>query len=156
MDNDAGVHQTELLLSNECWDFLRQVSVGRLAVWAGDGPDIFPINYTTDHGTIVFRTGTGAKLQAALGDFPVAMEADGVNQDNGLAWSVVVHGKAQLLSSTADVLSTFSLPLFPWEPGKKDYFVRIVPTSISGRRFTVAQPSTWWTSGQGNRPSAVE
>ncbi|MEE2522615.1 pyridoxamine 5'-phosphate oxidase family protein [Pseudarthrobacter sp. J75] len=156
MDKDASVHQTELLPSNECWNFLRQVSVGRLAVWRGDAPDIFPINYTVDHGTIVFRTGAGAKLQAALGDFPVAMEADGVNQDNGLAWSVVVRGAAQLLSSTDDILSTFSLPLFPWEPGTKDHFVRIVPTSISGRRFIVAPPSIWWTQGQGNKPAAME
>lgn len=82
--------RTEKLESQECWNLLRQVSVGRLAVWLADGPDIFPVNYTTDHGTVVFRTGSGTKLEAALGDYPVAMEADGVNPETGVAWSVVI------------------------------------------------------------------
>lgn len=59
----------ERLESQECWRLLRQVSVGRRAVWLQEGPDIFPVNYTTDHGTVVLLTGEGAKLQAALGDF---------------------------------------------------------------------------------------
>ena len=156
MENKPAVPPTELLESHECWALLRQVSVARLAVWLEDGPDIFPVNYTTDHGTVVFRTGAGTKLQAALADFPVAMEADGVNPETGVAWSVVIRGKAQLLTKTEDVVSTFSLPLFPWEAGKKDHFVRVMPDSISGRRFSVAAPNTWWTPSQGTKPTASE
>ncbi|MDQ0635177.1 hypothetical protein QFZ40_003086 [Arthrobacter pascens] len=156
MENEPLVPKTEQLESQECWHLLRQVSVGRLAVWHEDGPDIFPVNYTTDHGTVVFRTGSGAKLQAALSDFPVAMEADGVDPDTGVAWSVVLRGKAELLTQKEDVLSTFSLPLFPWEAGKKDHFVRVVPGQISGRRFTVAPPNTWWTPTEGAHRSAFE
>jgi hypothetical protein len=36
---------------------LRSAEVGRLAVSVADHPDIFPINYLVDHGTIVFWTG---------------------------------------------------------------------------------------------------
>jgi hypothetical protein len=156
MDNKPEVPVTELLESHECWSLLRQVSVGRLAVWHEDGPDIFPVNYTTDHGTVIFRTGSGTKLQAALAEFPVAMEADGVNPETGVAWSVVIRGKAEVLTKTDDVLSTFSLPLFPWQAGKKDHFVRVVPATISGRRFIVAPPNMWWTPTEGAKPSAVE
>ncbi|MDQ1593565.1 MAG: uncharacterized protein QOH40_121 [Arthrobacter pascens] len=156
MKNEPAEPMTELLESHECWSLLRQVSVARLAVWLEDGPDIFPVNYTTDHGTVVFRTGTGTKLKAALGDFPVAMEADGVNPETGVAWSVVIRGKAELLTRTEDVVNTFSLPLFPWEAGKKDHFVRVVPGSISGRRFTVAPPNMWWTPPEGGKRSALE
>src|SRR5680860_1471871 len=55
MENKPAVPKTELL-QEECWRLLREASVGRLAVWHGDGPDIFPINYATDHGTVIFRT----------------------------------------------------------------------------------------------------
>ena len=156
MENQQKVSPAEMLESQECWALLRQVSVGRLAVWLEDGPDIFPVNYATDHGTLVFRTGTGTKLDAVQGEFPVAMEADGVNPETGVAWSVVIRGKAELLTKTDDVLATFSLPLFPWEAGHKDHFVRVLPISISGRRFIVAPPNIWWNAVQGAKRAAPE
>ncbi|ALE05638.1 flavin-nucleotide-binding protein [Arthrobacter sp. ERGS1:01] len=137
---------TTALKPDECWKLLRTVSVGRLAVWVMDHPDIFPINFTTDHGTLVFRTGEGTKLASALGDTPVAMEADGVDANSGIAWSVVAKGSATAILATDDVLGTIGLPLFPWEAGHKDHFIRITPTSITGRRFVVTEPSTWWGS----------
>ena len=50
MGNDAA---TEILEPRECWELLRGVSVGRLAVWLGDRPDIFPVNYALDGTTQV-------------------------------------------------------------------------------------------------------
>ena len=135
---------TTVLQAHECWKQLRTVSVGRLAVWVEDHPDIFPINYTTDHGTLVFRTGGGTKLASVLGETPVAMEADGVDSGTGVAWSVVAKGVASAILATDDVLDTLGLPLFPWEDGHKDHFIRITPTSITGRSFVVAEPSAWW------------
>ena len=133
---------TKVLQPHECWTLLRTVSVGRLAVWVEDHPDIFPINFTTDHGTLVFRTGEGTKLASALGDTPVAMEADGVDAETGVAWSVVAKGGATAILATDDVLDTVGLPLFPWEEGHKDHFIRITPTSITGRSFVVTAPLT--------------
>jgi len=144
---------TDELAVHECWAFLRGVSVGRLALWVTDHPDIFPINFTLDHGTLVFRTGEGTKLATALGENPVALEADGVDPASGIAWSVVVKGSATLIHSTEDALDRFSLMLFPWHSGPKDAFIRIAPTSVTGRRFTVTAPSKWWTS-QANAPHA--
>lgn len=146
----------EVLSDSDCWDCLRGVSVGRLAVTLEDGPDIFPVNYTTDHGTIVFRTGTGTKLAAVESDARVALEADGVNPDAGVAWSVVIRGRAELVKRPDDVLESFSLPLFPWQAGRKDQFVRIIPNSVSGRRFSVVEPKEWWTPDAGTSRSAVE
>ncbi|WP_115787709.1 pyridoxamine 5'-phosphate oxidase family protein [Arthrobacter silvisoli] len=139
------VSEVEVLSPEQCWALLRGVSVGRLAIWVNDHPDIFPINYKVDHGTLVFRTGEGTKLHAALGETPVALEADGVDQDAGIAWSVVVKGEAAGVKLTQELLDTVGLRLFPWQAGRKDAFVRIVPTSISGRRFKVTSPLTWWS-----------
>jgi nitroimidazol reductase NimA-like FMN-containing flavoprotein (pyridoxamine 5'-phosphate oxidase superfamily) len=153
MMNKPATAPTEELTVHECWALLRGVSVGRLALWVTDHPDIFPINFTVDHGTLVFRTGEGTKLAAALGETPVALEADGVDPASGVAWSVVVKGSATLIKSTEDVLDSFSLMLFPWQSGHKDSFVRISPTLVTGRKFTVTAPTQWWTA-QAKAPHA--
>jgi len=141
---------------HECWAMLRTVSVGRLAVMADGRPDIFPINYTVDGGTVVFRTGQGTKLSAASGDAAVAVEADGVDPESGLAWSVVVKGTAEVVKRAEDVLDTSRLYLFPWQAGRKDAFVRITPDSVTGRRFKVTEPMTWWTQISSSAKSAHE
>lgn len=145
MTNTPAPAPPQVLSANECWALLRSVSVGRLALWVTDHPDIFPINYAVDHGSLVFRTGVGAKRDAALSGTPVAMEADGVDPSSGVAWSVVVKGAAALVESTEEVLDTFSINLFPWQAGRKDSFIRVTPTSVTGRKFTVVAPAHWWT-----------
>jgi len=60
-------------------------------------------------------------------------------------WFVVVKGGAAGVTLIQEVLDTVELLLFPWQAGRKDAFVRIVPTTVSGRRFKVAPPLTWWT-----------
>ena len=153
MTNKPANRQTEDLPVHECWVMLRGVSVGRLAVWVTDHPDIFPVNYAVDHGTLIFRTGQGTKLAAAIRDVPVALEADGVDPESGVAWSVVVKGETAVINSTEEVLDSFSLMLFPWHSGRKDSFIRISPTSITGRKFRVTAPAEWWTT-QANAPLA--
>jgi hypothetical protein len=155
MSNESS-SQVQNLEHHECWALLRTVSVGRLAVLVDGRPDIFPVNYTVDGGTLVFRTGQGTKLSAASGDAAVAVEADGVDPQTGLAWSVVIKGTAALVKSTEDVLETSRLYLFPWQAGKKDAFVRITPDSVSGRRFQVTDPMTWWTQISSTARTAPE
>ena len=78
-----------------CWNLLRSAEVGRLAVSIKDQPDIFPINFVVDHGTVVFRTAEGTKLAAAVLGRGVAFEADGFDAGAGEAWSVVIKGRAE-------------------------------------------------------------
>ncbi|MHA7244112.1 pyridoxamine 5'-phosphate oxidase family protein [Paeniglutamicibacter antarcticus] len=144
MDEKQHHPNTERLETDQCLELLRAVSVGHLAVSTGDRPQIFPINFTIDHGTVVFRTGPGTKLDTLRSQPHVAFEADGVNQETGVAWSVMVQGEAELFGGIEETLDTFDLMLFPWESGPKEQFVRIVPSSMTGRRFKVADPTTWW------------
>ena len=130
---------------HQCWELLRSHEVGRLAVAIANHPDIFPINYVVDHASVVFRTAEGTKLQAATGDTPVALEADGVNADTGVAWSVVIKGQAAPVQNPQEVMDTVGLLLFPWQAGKKEHFVRITPDTVTGRRFKEVPPMTWWT-----------
>lgn len=144
------------LSGSECWALLRASSVGRLAVWLEDHPEIFPINYAVDHGTVVFRSSAGTKAAAAVSDWPVALEADGYDAETSEAWSVVIKGKAEAVTSVPDLLDTIDLPLFPWQAGNKGRFIRIVPSSVSGRRFPVADPSIWLTPLSGAKRASPE
>jgi hypothetical protein len=135
----------EVLDANACWDLLRGVSVGHLAVLVDGHPEIFPVNYKVDHGSVVFRTGEGTKLHAAARPTAVALEADGTDQDKRTAWSVQIKGHAEVLEPSPELMTGVGLTLFPWQAGHKDHFVRIVPTTVSGRRFTVTSPLTWWS-----------
>lgn len=143
MHNDPPQTPTEVLDAAACWDLLRGVSVGHLAVLVDGYPEVFPVNYKVDHESVIFRTGEGTKLRAAGGPLAVALEADG--HDDAKAWSVLVKGKAVVLEPSEELLRGAGLTLFPWQAGEKDHFVRIVPTSVSGRRFTIASPLTWWS-----------
>jgi nitroimidazol reductase NimA-like FMN-containing flavoprotein (pyridoxamine 5'-phosphate oxidase superfamily) len=129
----------EVLEANVCWQFLRDSEVGRLAVSITDHPDIFPVNYIVDHGTVVFRTAEGTKLAAAVLGRAVAFEIDGYEPDRGDAWSVVLKGHASEIERMQDVFDALELPLFPWHASPKHRFVRIEPFDISGRRFHVAE-----------------
>ncbi len=146
----------EELSVDACWAFLRAQSVGRLAVWVVDHPDIFPLNYVIDHGTLVFRSRRGTKLMAALSEAPVALEIDGFESDSSKAWSVVVKGHAKEISEVQEVLGTMDLPLFPWQAGEKNHFVRIIPDVVTGRRFPVAAASAWRSPLSDMRHSSVE
>jgi uncharacterized protein len=135
------------LEANACWALLRSHEVGRLALSIDDRPEIFPVNYVVDHGTVVFRTAEGTKLAGSV-ERGVAFEADGYEPGTGEAWSVVVKGRAEEISRGQELLDTADLPLFPWHAAAKQRFVRIVPDEITGRRFRVVGREAWkmpWT-----------
>ena len=131
--------------TSTCLELLRTREVGRLAVSITDHPDIFPINYVVDHGTIVFRTAEGTKLAAAVLGRGVAFEIDGYDPEAGDAWSVVVKGYAIEIEQLQSYFDALDLPLFPWHAGPKHRFVRIEPVQISGRRFHVVGREAWGT-----------
>lgn len=135
--------EVSILIEHGCWALLRSSSVGRLAVAGPEGPDIFPLNYVVDHGTVVFRTGEGTKTRIITEDPRVAFEVDGFDAATGEAWSVVIKGLAESISDLYEGLDALTLPLAPQQAGAKHRFVRIVPADISGRRFAVADSDTW-------------
>jgi len=116
---------------------LRDAPVGRLAVLVDGRPDIFPVNAVVDHGTVVFRTAPGTKL-AAASRADVAYEVDGYDVQDGAAWSVVVKGRGHVVREANEWLNAAALPIFPWQEGRKSWFVRIEPLSVTGRRFPVS------------------
>ncbi|MDP9830349.1 pyridoxamine 5'-phosphate oxidase family protein [Kineosporia succinea] len=126
-----------------CWQHLRTTDIGRLAVLVEGDVDIFPVNYTVDHGCIIVRTAGGTKLSWALAGPPVAFETDGHDSDERRFWSVVLKGRAEELTDLDERLSAGDLPLMPRHGGPKHRFLRIVPGTVTGRRFESAQHEHW-------------
>ena len=139
-DVDATQSPVHLLTHEECWDFLLSASLGRLAVAVGGVPDIFPVNFVAADQRILFRTAAGTKLLELTVNHTVAFETDGVGRDE--AWSVVVHGTARALDTQREMEAAATLPLSPLIPTVKPIFVEIVPTKITGRRFTLGPEPT--------------
>lgn len=133
MDDTPATEQLDIAT---CLALLREAPFGRLAVIVNNRPEIFPVNHAVHRGSVVFRTSTGTKLFASVGQ-PVAYEADGLDSADGRAWSVVVAGTAHEIQQLHEVLEALELPVFPWEGGPKPHFIRIDPDSITGRRFQI-------------------
>ncbi len=132
----------EELSESECWTLLRTVDIGRLATpTPRGGVEIFPVNHVVDQGSIVFRTAMGTKLTNALDASEVAFEADNAACTYGEQlddpWSVVIHGAAGLITLETELFDSFELAVHPWHVSDKPYFVRLVPTVVSGRRFRI-------------------
>jgi len=127
-----------ILTEAECWAELAAHTVARLAVDIAGRPDIFPINYLVDDGTLVFRSGAGTKLAGAVLGEHVAVEIDGIDESDRSVWSVVVKGQAAEIARMEERFEAEDLPLYPWLTSDKPNFVRITPDLVTGRRYFVA------------------
>jgi uncharacterized protein len=154
MDDSTTTTSTTQLQPRECWDKLRSTTLGRLAVLVDQRPDIFPVNYVVDHGTVVFRTDAGTKLAAILDEPTVAFEVDG--QDHEICWSVVLKGRARRISKLHESIEAAGLPLYPHQGGPKSNVIELVVDDISGRQFPRADPMLWTTALTGRARAASE
>jgi nitroimidazol reductase NimA-like FMN-containing flavoprotein (pyridoxamine 5'-phosphate oxidase superfamily) len=127
------VPEVEVLTESECWSALEKAPIGRLAVRAGDGVDVFPVNFTITDQVIYLRSAPGSKLVDIAHASSVAFEADGSRRRRH--WSVVVHGTAERLSDESDIRQSGVLDLPTMTSSAKWSYVRITPHSISGLRF---------------------
>jgi uncharacterized protein len=104
-----------------------------VAVVDDQEPVIFPINFVLDRHMVVFRTDEGTKLDAAARGGRVTFEIDGTDATSRTGWSVVVRGEAAEVTDPVELARLRKLPLFPWAPGAKNRYVRILPAKLTGR-----------------------
>ena len=122
-----------VLSEDESWSLLSSVSLGRLITNLGGQPEIFPVNFVTQRRTVLFRTAQGTKLFSAVMSDRVAFEADDHTAAEG--WSVIVKGRAHLLSANTEILDAEEAPLLSWPATLKPIYVRVIAMEITGRRF---------------------
>ena len=122
-----------VLDDDEAWNLLSSVALGRLVTSFAGQLEIFPVNFVTQNGTILFRTAEGTKLFTTVMNDKVLFEADDHTADAG--WSVILRGTAHMLSSAEDIREAEGTGLMPWVATEKLRFVRVTPSEISARHF---------------------
>jgi uncharacterized protein len=127
----------EVMGREECDALLESTGVGRVAFLADGDITIVPVNYRMHFGTVVFRTTSGAKLEAAARHSPVAFEIDGWDPVSQTGWSVLVKGLAVEVLDDEEATELFGLGLRPWVVApERRRWVRIRPDEITGRKIT--------------------
>lgn len=126
----------EVLSEPECRELLARRSLGRISFTVGDQPEIFPVNYSADGTVIVFRTAQSTRLEDSV-KRRVAFEIDDWDPETGIGWSVVVKGVAEEITRGIDEFAAAlrSRPVVPLAPGRREHWIAVYPSEISGRRF---------------------
>ena len=125
----------EILPFDRCLELLATVPIGRISFFADGEIVVLPVNHVVDGQDPIFCTNRGSKLSAAEGQNLVAFEADDYDERSQSGWSVLVNGRAQGVYEDAEIERLSHLGLHPWVTAvERPFWVRIRPTSISGRR----------------------
>lgn len=125
---DPELHRDEAL------DLLGGASVGRVTVTLAGVPHVVPVNYRVHHGAVVFRSGSGTKLAAALAEHPVSFEVDRIDENTQTGWSVLVSGRAWVVTEPAALATIAALDLVTWARAPTTRSYRSRPTSYQGVR----------------------
>lgn len=127
----------EELSREECLSLLARHRLGRLAVMAGDHPDLVPVNYSLGRDAIVVHTRVGGLLDRATRQAS-AFEIDGVDEQQR-AWSVTVRGVLEDITDAGDRRSHLlqGAPAVPMAPGPRTVYLALATDDLSGRRFSL-------------------
>ena len=128
----------QVLSLHECLGYLHSGNLGRLAFRVDREIDILPVSYATDGAIVVFRTGSLTRLHRSP-RVHVTFEVDSWDPVTGVAWSVVLKGVAREVTTGEDPFSNAlrQCRVRPLAPGKREHWIAIYPSEITGRRFHV-------------------
>lgn len=138
---------------------LGSVSLGRIVFTSKALPAIRPVNHIVHNGDVIIRSHGGAEIVTYARDGGVvAYEADVIDPDDHLGWSVIVTGRAVLVTDPDEVAQYQSM-LRPWlsEP-MMEHVIRIRPELVTGFELVPApeaEPSPDVEPSPAVEPSAV-
>jgi nitroimidazol reductase NimA-like FMN-containing flavoprotein (pyridoxamine 5'-phosphate oxidase superfamily) len=122
----------DALSEAECRRLLSCHTLGRVGITSGGLPLILPVHYLYDDGVIVFRTGAGTKLRAAASGDVLAFEVDTYDPESRLGWSVMVLGRATVVTTEHEHEGLPTLdPPAPRE--ERCHYVRLFCELVTGR-----------------------
>lgn len=128
----------EELSTSTCWSLLRDVPIGRIALPGDRDIEVFPVNFLVDGGTIVLRTAAGTKLSLIGARSRATFEVDDIDVVAQMVWSVVLKGAVDVVHGHDAIIKTFDMEVPTWQSGPKPTYVRLVPDSVTGRRFPIS------------------
>lgn len=129
--------EIQTLAEAECLGLLRSQPVGRLVFTENALPAIRPVNYRLDGHDVIVRASPETWISRLNGSI-VAFEVDQIDPRNHTGWSVVVLGKAELITDIDQLVRLADPTYRPWAGGKHDRCMRLRPGQITGRRLALA------------------
>jgi hypothetical protein len=131
------VRQLEALPREESLRLLGTASLGRVVFTHFALPAIRPVNHIVEGDKIIIRTHLGATITSAVDGTGtvVAYEADMIEPDDHLGWSVIVVGRANRLADPAEI-ARYQRALRPWVSGDMDEVIVITADMVDGFRLT--------------------
>ena len=124
------------LAEDDCWRQLRGHALGRLAIVVNGVPRVYPMNYATGDGAIVFRTEPGTKLSQGPGTM-ACFELDGYDPREAIGWSVMATGLLHDITADPEPRSERlrGLAVMPAAPGTRAHWLSLEVSEVSGRSF---------------------
>ncbi|MFG2513916.1 pyridoxamine 5'-phosphate oxidase family protein [Streptomyces sp. NPDC048584] len=123
----------------ECLRLLAVVPVGRIVYTRQALPAVLPINFSLDgDGSVLVRTSPTADLVRAIDGVVVAFEADEFDAASRSGWSVVVTGRASVVTDPAEHERLSRTGPSSWMPLTEEVFVRIDSEMVTGRELNGA------------------
>jgi nitroimidazol reductase NimA-like FMN-containing flavoprotein (pyridoxamine 5'-phosphate oxidase superfamily) len=117
----TGTRKLEPLSRGESLQLLSSVAVGRLVFTHLALPAIRPVNHVVDGDQVIIRAYVGSAIDTAVGNntgMVVAYEADLIDPDTHLGWSVIIVGRACRVSDGA-MADRYRQLLQPWIDGRR-------------------------------------
>jgi hypothetical protein len=124
------------LSRDECLHLMTSATVGRIIYSRQALPAVELVNFAIDDGDIIIRTDHSGKLAAATRGAVVAFEADRLDTEHHVGWSVTVIGQSQEVADPDEISRLEHIGLRSWAPGDREHFIRIRPGILNGRRLS--------------------
>lgn len=139
--------QLQPLSRTKALALLGSVNLGRIVFTHQALPAIRPVNHLVESESIIVRATSGAAITAAAGNrgVVVAYEADSIDSESRLGWSVIVVGTARLLTDDL-AAARYRARLKPWISGVVDDVITISADLVTGCEIVAHQ------AGQASRP----
>ncbi|ARP73371.1 pyridoxamine 5'-phosphate oxidase family protein [Streptomyces pluripotens] len=121
---------------HECLDLLATAPVGRVVHTRQALPAVVPVNFGLDAGgAVLLRTSAASELAHAVDGAVVAFEADAVDADAQSGWSVVITGRAAVVTDPVETERLDRVGPSSWVPSIDEVLVRIEPELVTGREL---------------------
>lgn len=135
----------------ECWRLLASVPVGRLVFTEQALPAVHPVNFAVADSTVVVRTGSGPKYDAAVRGDVVAFEADAIDPETRTGWSVLLIGHASVVVDIDRLVEVVDIDHRPWVRGAGRHVIQIDGERVTGRRLGGTADEVATAAEPGNR-----
>ncbi|MEV6016998.1 MULTISPECIES: pyridoxamine 5'-phosphate oxidase family protein [unclassified Streptomyces] len=131
MSQEDTIHRLD---RQECLRLLAKVPVGRVVYTRQALPAVLPVNFRLDtDDSVVLRTSSDSELVRAIDGVVVAFEADEFDAESRSGWSVVVTGRAGVVTDPAEHERLTQAGPTSWMPLRRAVFLRIESEMVTGR-----------------------